>query len=753
MKGTVTAREIAEAKGVHRTSIVRVMNDLGQVFVWKKGPSGPEKHYPITLLPEDYRVAVMASRATAGIATPEGEIEQIGAEAAKGILTARAEEKERELIAKEQAQMAFQQMPEQRQKEAMARYTLLQLCDGFALAAGFTRPRHARRSKKADQAFAIAYNTGKIKVPAEVAEVMGQTTSGSTVRRIAEAYDRYGLPGLACGYHNPKRGQTTLSPEQQEMVIDAMCLNPSTSNTNIHRMLQGKFGRDIPSATAIGRFREGWISKNADLWMYYTNPDEYKSKKRLAFGSTSERVERLNQLWEADSTPADLMLVDGRHTLIGVIDVYSRRLRLFVSKTSKSTAIVALLRHCFIEWGIAEVLKIDNGKDYRSARVNLVLESLDIEAEYCTPFSGDEKPHIERAFRTFLHGLVEMMPGYIGHNVTERQAIRARRSFAERVMQKGGDPVEVNLTSEQLQKMCNEWTTFVYQHDPHSGIDGRKPIDMVRNWPQPIRRVSDLRVLDMLLLPAPKDGGLGTITKKGVRIDNRYYQSRDFAGHVGERVFVLLDPADMGTAYIYLYGNDGERTFLCVAIDPQWYDIDRAKFSVSAKNHSDKIMKEGSKELRKRAKKESIRDAYQDYMDFRKSEVANLLEFPVKAEELTTPMLTQAARAVEALDLVNDRQAEMSANLRDSGVAIDIPAVPEPPPAKEKKVIELFTCKSDIYCDIFGKLKKAPRPLTRWENEFLTDFYTTDSVGKQFLMVQGDLRQKYGTVDADQAES
>ncbi len=751
MKGTVTAKEIAEAVGLSKRAVQLNLDALGKVFVWKKGPSGSEKHYPITLLPEDYRVAVVSKRATSGCSETDCVAAQIGADAAKNIMAVRAEEKERELIAKEQAQLIFQQMPEQRRKEALARYTLLQLCDGFTQAAGFKIQRHAKRSKKADQAFAAAYSSGKIKAPTEVLEIVGQTTSGSTVRRIAEAFERYGLPGLAFGYHNPKRGQTTLSEEQQEMVIDAMCLNPNTTNTNIHRLLQGRFGRDIPSATAIGRFRENWTSKNADLWMYYTNPDEYKNKKRLAFGSASERVERLNQLWEADSTPADLMLVDGRHSLIGVIDVYSRRLRLLVSKTSKASAIVALLRHCFIEWGIVEVLKIDNGKDYRSARVNLVLESLDIEPEYCTPFSGDEKPHIERSFRTFLHGLVEMMPGFIGHNVTERKAIEARRSFAERVMKKGGDPVDVNLTSDQLQKMCNEWTTFVYQHDPHSGLDGKKPIDMARNWTQPIRRVSDLRVLDMLLLPSPKDGGVGTITKKGVRVDNRHYQSRDFAGHVGDRVYVLLDPADMGTAYIYLYGEDGERSFLCVAIDPQWYNIDRAKFSVSAKNHSDLIMKEGAKELRTRAKKDSIKNAYQDYMDFRKGEVAKVIDFPTREVEHSTPMLEEAAKAVDAASKAVGQQHEMEQNLQSAEVVLEVPTAK--PVVKEKKVIELFTCKSDIYCDIFSKIKKAPRPLTRWEYDFLTEFYTSDSVGKQFLQLQGDLRQKYGVMDADQAES
>ncbi len=36
-----------------------------------------------------------------------------------------------------------------------------------------------------------------------------------------------------------------------------------------------------------------------------------------------------------DSTPADVMLKDGRHSIIGVIDLYSRRVKLHVSKTSQ----------------------------------------------------------------------------------------------------------------------------------------------------------------------------------------------------------------------------------------------------------------------------------------------------------------------------------------------------------------------------------------------------------------------------------
>jgi len=750
VKKTVTAGEIAEAVGEHRTSVVRCLERIQLAFVWKKGPSGSEKHYPITLLPEEYRVAVVASRSTDECSEEDCVAKKIGAEAARAILASRAEEKERELIVKEQGLESFERLPEQRRNEAMARHSLLQLCDGFIKAAGFAIPRHAQRSKKADRAFVEAYNEGRINVPKEIIAVVGATTSYSTLRRFAQNYEKYGLPGLASCHNNPRKGSTKLTDEMQQVVIGAMCKNPTTSNSNIRKTLQGRFGHAAPSDCAISRFRSKWIDENAELWLYYTNPDEWKNQCLFAFGSASEQVERLNQLWEADSTPADVMLVDGRHSIIGMIDVYSRRLRYLVSKTSKATAIVALLRHCIIDWGVPETLKIDNGKDYKSAHVTRVLDGLEVNRVYCTPFQGQEKPHIERSFHTFLHGMVELMPNYIGHNVPERKAIEARRSFAERVMNRESEPVEVNMTAEDLQKFCNEWVEFAYMHDKHSGLDGKKPIDMVRNWQQPVRRIHDLRALDMLLMPAPTDGGRRTIGKKGVQVDNRFYQSPEFTGHLGASVFVLLDPADMGTAFIYLYGDSGERSFLCVAIDPRWHGIDRAKFSTASRNHQTKLMREGVKKLKQYSKEEANRESYADYVNFRKSEVANMVEFPAKAETHSTPMLEEAAKAVAAADATKERQDEMEQKLREVEIVLNEPVAEKP--AKKEKIVNLITCKSDRYFEIAASLRKEKRPLTRWEHDFLTDFYTSDTTGKGYLLLEGDLRQKYGVDDADQAE-
>ena len=745
---TATSSEIASIAGITRQAVERTLKRHGARFMWKKGPGGNEKHYFSNSMPEAYRIALAAKDAIPVVDVPETEDARISAEAARKILMARAEEKERSRIAKEGGMAFFERMPESRKREAQARFSFLQICDAFVKAAGCQVRRYARRSKVGDQAFIDAYNQGKIAVSDEVKAIIGKKTSYSTLKRIADAYYKFGVAGLAFNYHNPMRGSTSLSEPQQDEVLRIMCRNPQTSSVNILRGLQGRFGTNIPSANIINRFRCRWIAENPELWMFYTNPDEWKNKRMFAFGSASEHIERLNQLWEADSTPADLMLIDGRHSLIGMIDVYSRRLRLLVSKTSRATAIVALTRHCLIDWGVPENIKTDNGKDYRSDHVVRVMLGLEINQLFCTPFQGWEKPHIERAFRTFLHGLVELMPNYIGHNVAERKAIEARRSFADRVMNKKSDPVEVSMTARELQKFCDEWTNFVYQYDAHGGLDGKKPIDMVRSWKEPVRRINEMRALDMLLIPAPTDGGMRTITKKGVQVDKRYYQSPEYAGHVGEKVFVLLDPADLGTAFVYLVNDHDERTFLCPAIDPEWVGIDPAGFATASKKHQDKIMREESRKLKKLSKKEGAQEAYEEYVQLRKSQAGNVIEFPSASRDYTTPALDEAAKAVlaQAVHKEEDREFEALLQEIEEEVAENKAKVMN----KEEKVV-LLRSDSDTYLQILYAVRGGKRKITRREYDWLTYFYETTVTGSTYLKMEGDLRNKVEVVDEEQA--
>lgn len=747
MRITASIPELARITGKHETTMSRHLNSLGLRFIWKKGSGGNEKHYVVAFLPEEYRIALAAIDATPTLGNPTDLDGQKGAEAARKIIALQAEEVERAQIAKEDGLAAFERLPEQRKNEASARYSFLQMCDNFVAVAGFEIRRYARRSKVGDKAFIQAFNEGRVAVSDNILAIIGEKISYSTLNRIAGNYYKYGLAGLAFGYHNPKRGSTTLSGDQQNFVLAAMCKNPVTSTKNIRKLLQGRFGMVVPSSNIIHRYRNRWTTENADLWLYYSNPDAWKSKKMFAFGSASENVKSLNQLWEADSTPADVMLVDGRHSIIGMIDVYSRRLRFVVSKTSRATSVISVIRHSLIEWGVPDIIKTDNGKDYVSNHVVRVIDGLGIDQQLCRPFQGQEKPHIERAFKTFLHGLVELMPNYIGHNVTERKAIEARRSFSDRVMNKDSKPVEIGMSSIELQKFCNEWTNFVYQYDEHGGLGGKRPIDMVRNWQEPVSRIHDMRALDMLLMPAPKDGGIRTIGKEGVRVDNKCYGSAEFAGLVGEKVFVLLDPADLGTIYVYLQNQYGERSFLCPAIDPVWVGIDTARFAVSSKKHQERLMKEGKRELKKLSKDQGVNEAYTEYVDLRKSQVDNIIELPVKTEEYTTPALGEGAKAVKAVDIVRSEDAALDALILE----VDEETLPSALLQDDDKLIVLRS-DSDQYELMRAQVKAQNRKLSQNEYDWLGKYYETAS-GRAYMTLQGDMRETIGLAETHQAEA
>jgi putative transposase len=745
---TTTATELAAASGVSKRYILRRLQ--GAEHGQKAVRGGSAKYYPVSAISQDLRVALAAYRAGEQTSKAAGIPASPGAAAAQKIAAEKAAQAERDAIEANAQLLKYNQLPRRERDIARARKSIIDEAASFARAAGY-RPRQcATRSIRGDKEFVAAYNNGLIGFDQSTTALIGARISYSTLRRWAHCYEQSGLPGLANKYTSPQKGKTTLSEPQKEAIIAAMCRHPGTSSTNIRRILIGRFGQ-APSERVIARFFKRWRAEHEELWLYHTNPDEWRSKRMLAFGNASERVTRLNQLWEADSTPADLMLVDGRYSLIGMIDVYSRRLKLLVSKTSRAEAVIGLTRACLIEWGIPETLKTDNGKDYVSNRVVSTLEALEVEQLLCTPFAAQEKPHIERSFRTFLHQLVELMPGYIGHNVAERKAIEARRSFAERVMGQGQEPVELRLTSEQLQSICNEWVNFVYHHDPHRGLNGAAPIDMVRHWRQPIRRISDTRALDMLLMPAPADGGRRVIGKKGIRVENRRYESPEFAGHVGERVLVLLDPADLGTSYIYRVSDDGARTFLCAAFDTAWEGIDRAGFASATRKHQTRVLNAGARELRRIARESGKRDAYQDYIDARRAQLDNVIELPKRADEHTTAATIEADKAVLSMQRHRRELDEIDEIIHDDW-HIEEPEKPatELPTTATDKVVPFFASMADRYAYIRDRRRSTPG-LEPAEWSFLDEYYSTKH-GQWMRDIEGDLRKRLGPANQAAAQ-
>ena len=124
---------------------------------------------------------------------------------------------------------------------------------------------------------------------------------------------------------------------------------------------------------------------------------------------------------------------------------------------------------------------------------------LDIEPDVLPPYSPEKKPFIERFFGTLTRGLLAYLPGFAGHDVAQRQAIRARRSFAERRGESEADAFQVELPAAELQARIDAWIETIYEREPHDGLDGRTPFEVAAG--QPVRRIENERALDILLAP------------------------------------------------------------------------------------------------------------------------------------------------------------------------------------------------------------------------------------------------------------
>ncbi|MGY3571931.1 DDE-type integrase/transposase/recombinase [Vibrio paucivorans] len=477
-----------------------------------------------------------------------------------------------------------------------------------------------------------------------------QKVSTQVLYRWTRELNKTGIIALALEHNKskPKLGKSLIrdQPELEEFIVAVMTKYPTTTPRKMRTAMETYFGDKfkLPERTTIRNFMTDWKEHNAHHYTYMTNPDKWRNEFMSAFGSASERVNDLNDLWELDATPADIECVwEGnrkRVHLSGVIDVYSRRLHLLVTETPRTEANAHLMRKALLDWGKPVVCKTDNGSDYVSLRMKQTFISLSIQQELCTPFHPQEKPHIERAFRTFSHDWLEMMPGYVGHNVTERKAIESRRSFAKRLMTRG-DIIEARISPQELQEFCDKWVE-IYHHREHSAL-GCSPFEKATHWNGVVERITDERALDMLLSEPAGGNGKRKVAKKGLKVENIWYIAPELV--VGSWVYVYCDETDIGRLVVY---ND-DHEFLCIAEAPEFTGVSRQQIAELAKRKQIRQAARAEKEHRKAAKKFNLANLAEEIMEYESKTGQNITAFPQREEVFTSPTLEAGSQAHDAL--------------------------------------------------------------------------------------------------------
>ena len=283
--------------------------------------------------------------------------------------------------------------------------------------------------------FVDLYNVGKIDVPAWAVQVLPRLATRTVLRWLSASREGE-TERLAVDKGAARRGQGVLDAafdgEIKHFVLGVHSFNELYSARQLHETVQQEFGArlvaaglQLPGLRAFEIRFGAWKQEYAAGLLRMMDPDGFRSKMRVS-GTYAYLAPHLNAFWQIDASPVDALCVDGRHSIYVCIDVWSRRLILFVSKTPRSEAVQLLMRKAILAWGVPDAVKTDNGSDFVArATVRLFAQacrsrpSAPMPSQPCTrrassnATSAPSRPIARR-----------MLPGFVGHNVAQRKKYR-----------------------------------------------------------------------------------------------------------------------------------------------------------------------------------------------------------------------------------------------------------------------------------------------------------------------------------------
>ena len=309
---------------------------------------------------------------------------------------------------------------------------------------------------------------------------------------------------------------------------------------------------------------------------------EGKRKADIEFASVgmSVKLERAMQRVEVDHTRLDVFVVDdenylplGRPWLTTSIDALSRSITGFyigfnppsfltLTKLLKSIIIpknyikerYPEIRNPWVCSGVPELFVFDNGKEFWSKDLEIVLTELNIQTQYNPVQKPWLKGKVERLYGTINKKLLIDLPGKTFSNILE----------------KGDYDPEKNavITFSTFLNILYTWVVDVYQQEPTA--KGTIIPDLA--WKEgildfPPRHVDPKR-LDIILGRTK----YSKLRRCGVQYLNLKYDSDELAklrGKIGSvQVMYKVDPDDLGFIHVF---NESERRYIKVhAVDLEY---------------------------------------------------------------------------------------------------------------------------------------------------------------------------------------
>jgi putative transposase len=417
-------------------------------------------------------------------------------------------------------------------------------------------------------------------------------------------------------------------------VVRSIRADNNHAATNIRDMLESHFsdGIPLPSLRVLQRYLADLERDEKAALSLTRDPDWYNSNAKISLGRADATVRYAHQVWEVDTTPTDVILLgeDGKPTrfaILGVIDRWSRRGRLVLAKSESAQSVRALLVRAISDWNaVPTSIKTDRGSGYVNATILTACELLGIEHDACLPGNPRGKGFIERFFGTFTRARSAMIPGFVGHNVSQAQKIRARKKKST-----GSFEIQASVTRDEFQAILDAWVIGEYEARVHSGT-GQAPLVRAMQSPVPVPVAPNADTLKIILSARV---GPKAVTKQGITWSKQRYFANELISYIGRTVEVRRDEDDLGALFIF----DGDGTYLCTAVNHERSGFSEREFAMEYARQQKTWEKDAKAELRRVRAGVSIETLKRSVLR-RDAELAGkliTLPAPVATAQATTP--------------------------------------------------------------------------------------------------------------------
>ncbi|ABB05594.1 Mu transposase C-terminal domain-containing protein [Burkholderia lata] len=295
------------------------------------------------------------------------------------------------------------------------------------------------------------------------------------------------------------------------------------------------------------------------------------------------KTKRLNERWEIDHTPVDLMcvcertrMVIVRPVLTVIIDAHTRMVMGFhigarspgqeevgwamrMAMLSKRDLLNRLgMGH--LEWrarGVAEMVVGDNAWEFHGSAMRAGCDELGISLMYCPKRAPWFKGRVERFMRTISEQLFHTIPGTTWSNTTERGEYPSEKLAC--------------VSLDELTALVVRWIVECYQHAPHRGLKNKTPLQA---WQESARLTPIYMPADPDQLSiAFSDDIMRPITNSGVTFDHLSYNSSalQLLRHsIPECEKVKVRYFNEQTGYVYVYDTRQKEYFRVDCTDPDY---------------------------------------------------------------------------------------------------------------------------------------------------------------------------------------